>query len=310
MTASALIDSGSMASIIPITLLEKAQANGYDVDALFTFSAKEVGPVYDASAGNEMKIVGAVTLEVTLDGGGEDKVTFHITPLSQDEVLLGMNSLQKLGVRISIIGSDAEGASGCPKGKGTDLNKVEVAKVTRRAYVSPHTSAMIEVDCRETGPEERVLWTNRKEVASGIFKVCDQRTTIPVHNDGDTAIVFKVGEEVGEWSTEKWNEKWEDLNPLLLDSVYRAVNKEERRQQLTQQLDESSGKGQLDDELVSVLKENEDAFAVSEKELYRTTLTEMDIDTAEHPPVKLKARPLSIRLMLRELLEDLQARHN
>ncbi|VDO46610.1 unnamed protein product [Haemonchus placei] len=90
-----------------------------------------------------------------------------------------------------------EEASGCPKGKGTDLNKVEVAKVTRRTYVPPHTSAMIEVDCRETGPDERVLWTNRKEVASGIFK---------------------VGEEVGEWSTEKWNEKWEDLNPLLLDS--------------------------------------------------------------------------------------------
>ncbi|XGW05285.1 hypothetical protein V3C99_016006 [Haemonchus contortus] len=36
----------------------------------------------------------------------------------------------------------------------------------------------------------------------------------------------------------------------------------------------------------------------------------MDIDTAEHPPVTLKARPvpLSIRPMLRELLEDLQKR--
>ncbi|VDO81611.1 unnamed protein product [Haemonchus placei] len=89
-----------MVSIIPISLLEKAQEKGYDVDTLPILTESEVGPVYDAS-GNEMEIVEAVTVEAELEGGRRSKLVLHITPLPQDEVLLGMNALKKLGNRAS-----------------------------------------------------------------------------------------------------------------------------------------------------------------------------------------------------------------
>uniref|UniRef100_A0A7I5E5B3 RNA-directed DNA polymerase n=1 Tax=Haemonchus contortus TaxID=6289 RepID=A0A7I5E5B3_HAECO len=306
LTAPALIDSGSMVSIIPINLLEKAQEKGYEVDTLPTLTESEVGPVYDAS-GNEMEIVGAVTVEAELEGGRRTKLVLHITPLPQDEVLLGMNALEKLGVQISITNGEEDGLRWK---SDSNLTANKEAKVIRRTYVPSRAIAIVEVDCEGVEADERILWTRRKDVASGIFKICNQRATIPVHNCNEASIVLKEGETVGEWSTEKWNGKLEDTNHLMLDSGDATMTREQKRASMVEQLKENMGNEEMDEELMEVLMENEDAFAVSEKELSRTSLTEMDIDTGDNPPVKLKARPvpLSIRPMLKELLEDLQKR--
>ncbi|KAK6025948.1 hypothetical protein OSTOST_08136 [Ostertagia ostertagi] len=181
-----------------------------------------------------MEIVGAVTVEVALKGGKKDKVTFHITPLPQEEVLLGMNALHKRkGIH----------------GMGTNKE----AKVARRAYIPPHASAMTEVECHEDGSTERVMWANRKEVASGVFQICNKRATVPIHNDEERAMLLREGEEVGEWSTEKWHERWEDLNPFMMDSDHEYAPKEQRRQQLVQQLEENMGGEKLDDELMRIV---------------------------------------------------------
>lgn len=87
--APALIDSGSMVSIIPIGLLEKAQRRGFDVDSLATTSSREISPLFDASD-NQIDVLGAVEIDAELEGGRKALVTFHITNQFQNEVLLGM----------------------------------------------------------------------------------------------------------------------------------------------------------------------------------------------------------------------------
>ncbi|VDP29866.1 unnamed protein product [Heligmosomoides polygyrus] len=105
LTKPALIDSGSMVSLISVDVLEEALSNGFDVDVLPTLTRKEIGPIFDAS-GNAMEVFGAVTIEVELEGGLKDNVTFHIIKQS-DEILVGMNALERLGVRITISSTDA-----------------------------------------------------------------------------------------------------------------------------------------------------------------------------------------------------------
>ncbi|KAK6053370.1 hypothetical protein COOONC_09125 [Cooperia oncophora] len=174
---------------------------------------------------------------------GKVDLPYNTTPRRRG--LLGMNALQKLGIRVSILTDEEEYSK---DGQSENRKKNQEAKVAKRIYVPPHSYAMMEVDCKEPGPDERVLWANRRELASGIFKISDKRATVPIHNSRDTAILFKEGEEVGEWSTEKWQEKWNDLNPLML-RTHETVTKEQRREQLMQQLEESMETSSLDEEV-------------------------------------------------------------
>ena len=77
--AKAMIDSGSMISIVPISVLEAAQRKGFDVDCLEARAAEDIDPVYDAS-NNRMDIVGTVRIPVELVGGLKNVVEFHISP--------------------------------------------------------------------------------------------------------------------------------------------------------------------------------------------------------------------------------------
>ncbi|KHJ76077.1 hypothetical protein OESDEN_24304, partial [Oesophagostomum dentatum] len=99
-------------------------------------------------------------------------------------------------------------------------------------------------------------------------------------NNTEERVLLREGDELGHWGTEKWKETWEDVNPLMLDSSAEEMSWEERQRLLFEQIKEGS-------------KEN---------------LVEMDIETGDHRPVKMKARPvpLGIRKKLRELLEDLE----
>lgn len=110
LTKPALIDSGSMVSLISVDVFEEAPSNGFDVDMLPTLSKKEISSIFDAS-GNAMKLFGAVSIEVELDDGIKDNVTLNETKRG-DEILIGMNALERLGVRITISSSDIKNRTG------------------------------------------------------------------------------------------------------------------------------------------------------------------------------------------------------
>ncbi|KAK5966835.1 CCHC-type domain-containing protein [Trichostrongylus colubriformis] len=64
----ALVDTGSMISIIPIEVLARAQDRGFDVDSLAVVPKSELKPVFDASS-NRMDFLGAVYIQPNERGG-------------------------------------------------------------------------------------------------------------------------------------------------------------------------------------------------------------------------------------------------
>ncbi|VDP44095.1 unnamed protein product [Heligmosomoides polygyrus] len=204
----ALLDTGSMISIVPVGVLARAKDRGVDVDSLEVIPARERMPVYDAS-NNEMQFLGATKISVQLEEGGRSEVAFHITDSPEDEVLLGTNALEDLGVELKIAKRNTEESSGGQPA----FRKVRVAK---RKYIPPHGSGVLSARCEVRDAEEGVLWPTKRGLECGVFKVSNQEIAVPVVNDSEEPMVLGEGEEIGYWGTEKWKESWEEFNPLMV----------------------------------------------------------------------------------------------
>ncbi|EYC41356.1 hypothetical protein Y032_0572g141 [Ancylostoma ceylanicum] len=169
----ALIDTGSMVSILSIGILRSAQQRGIDVDALETIGSDSMKPVYDAS-NNKMKFLGAVYVDVAIKGGRKSRVPFHISQEKGCEVLLGTNALNNLGVTINISPPQSEKQHEEIKKKETtqheEVKKKETNKVRviKRTYIPPQSSALFMDDtlkkCAGVG---QMFTTARNHVKQG-----------------------------------------------------------------------------------------------------------------------------------------------
>ncbi|KAK6016205.1 zinc knuckle, partial [Ostertagia ostertagi] len=121
----ALIDTGSMISVVPVNILAKAQDKGVNVDALRLVENSQLTPVFDAS-NKRMAFLGAVYVEAELEGGNPGLVPFHISPSRNDEIILGTNALSKLGVKVSVLGNKEEDGRGHQSEKRTTVGRIYV----------------------------------------------------------------------------------------------------------------------------------------------------------------------------------------
>ncbi|VDO25396.1 unnamed protein product, partial [Heligmosomoides polygyrus] len=191
----ALLDTGSMISIVPVELLARARDRKVDVDSFKFLEKSKLTSVHDAS-GNRMDFLGAVYLEVELEGGRCDTVAFHISVTKEEELIIGTNALQRLGVEMVMKGPSAERVT----------NRVAV---TKRVYVPPREVQTVQVCCEGDLAEaaERVIWPERRGIAAGVYAIKGQRTELPMFNTSDEPVLLKEGESVGYWSTDKWHDR-------------------------------------------------------------------------------------------------------
>nr|CDJ98100.1 unnamed protein product [Haemonchus contortus] len=132
MWVPAILDTGSMISILPVELLARAQKEAFDMEKLEVLPEESMVPVCDASC-NRMNFLGAIKMQVYLEGGDTAIVAFHIADTNDKDILLGMNALDRLVVQL-VIRSEI----------GDDNTEKDARGVTvlRRLYVPPHGSAL------------------------------------------------------------------------------------------------------------------------------------------------------------------------
>ncbi|EYB99000.1 hypothetical protein Y032_0126g1347 [Ancylostoma ceylanicum] len=145
----AVLDTGSMISVVPVRILEDAQKRGYDVDKLKVLKTKS--EVYDAS-NNAMTFIGAVRIDVEIEGQ-KRAVAFHVSRDEENELLLGTNALEDLGVKVVIQGKKRERPKRC------DAEVKTVLKSSSSGGKSP----LIKAICQESNlVAGKVLWPPRK----------------------------------------------------------------------------------------------------------------------------------------------------
>ncbi|KAK6010205.1 hypothetical protein OSTOST_24780, partial [Ostertagia ostertagi] len=195
----ALIDTGSMVSIVSIGLLAKAQDNGFDVDSLRVIDREALNPVFDAS-GSRMQFLGGVVIVVKIDGGTESEIAFYISKEKGQKILLGTNALQKLGVQIKLPIPVPVATR-----RTSDTGRVTIA---RRKYVAPLTSSLLQTRCEgEEDSVERGAWPVSDEVAAEMPRIENSDCAGTVVRERCESIIERKGKKSGQRSTEKWKER-------------------------------------------------------------------------------------------------------
>ncbi|KAK6041262.1 hypothetical protein COOONC_21232, partial [Cooperia oncophora] len=215
----AVLDTGSMISIVPIAVLAQAQRSGFDVDSLEMISNSDMVP-------NRMEFMGAVKITVEIEGGRKAKVSFHIMDVNRRDIT-GYKLLGPVGVNVHISPELDPDKTGCPQ--------------ERRAYITPHSAAIVSARCEGHGYEgDRLIWPHMTGMVAGVYTIKGRSVDVSVVNDSDEPMICREGDVIGQWGTEKWREGWEDVNPLMLDSTSPDMSPEQRRTLLLEQIKEAS----------------------------------------------------------------------
>ncbi|KAK6018450.1 zinc knuckle, partial [Ostertagia ostertagi] len=301
--AKAMIDTGSVISIVPMGLLKHAQNNGVDLDGMvkvMDWCAKR--PIVDAS-GNTMSFLKLIATDVELHGAQLACVQLHIQNSPESLVLLGTNALKALGVDIRLSRSEAQAKE--------DKVASTTARVSGR-YVIPPGAASVLLVTSPVKEGEQVFNSSDERVASGVCRITDNVAPLSVINRGSESWVIHEGQPLGEWSSETWYDpRTKDIPGDMLElNRSERLSHTERRAFLMRMLDENRRSGAMPEGLVKLVEEYEDVFAVSDLELSQTDLIKHDIDVGDAAPIRQRTRPVpyAMRVEVDRMLKDLKMR--
>ncbi|KAK6023304.1 hypothetical protein OSTOST_10914, partial [Ostertagia ostertagi] len=302
-TAKALVDTGSVISIVPVGLLKQVREQGADLDA----NACIVGDgkqrkLFDAS-GNAMSFLSEIIAEVMVKGAGTASIHMHVQQSKDNTLLIGTNALQELGISIKL--------------SPNAHDRMGVAEVSDAAYadnrvvVLPGKVATVQI-CSEFPNGPCVFWSKNPRIESGVCQVSHGKAKLSVINQGSEPWVIGRGEDLGSWSAETWvDPRTADIPSDMMVLHQPALLKDsERIHALVDTLNRNRRAGSMPDELRAVIEEYSDVFAISDAELTQTDLVSHDIEVGDHSPVRQKTRPVpyGLRTKVDVMLRDLKER--
>ncbi|KAK6036368.1 zinc knuckle [Cooperia oncophora] len=282
-TAKALVDTGSVISIIPVGLLKRRR-------------------LFDAS-GNAMSFLSEITTEVMVIGASTACVHMHVQQSNDDTLLLGTNALEVLGISLKLTPNVRATRNGFANHPCS-----HAAYSDRRVVVGPGKVATVKI----SGGFSKgacIFWSKNPRIESGVCQVDEGKAELSVINKGSEPWVIGRGEDLGRWSTETWvDPRIADVPSDMMILRQPAVLQDaERIHVLLDILNKNRKAGNLPDEMRRVIEEYSDVFAISDTELTQTDLVTHDIDVGDHPPIRQKTRPPTEYARNWTVIEDSQS---
>ncbi|VDL81457.1 unnamed protein product [Nippostrongylus brasiliensis] len=209
----ALIDTGSVLSIVSTGFLMRRKNAGVDLDSLVTM----LGPAYNTNirdvSGNLMSFLMMIDTNVTLVGGKETKVQFHIQKADNALILLGTNALQSLGMEIRF---RPNGMELCTN-DGSKKRGTRMARAARTVTIPPLSVANIEIThpCKEAN---EIFWSHDNCVGSGLCRIKEGSAVVSAINTKEEPWVIHKGQNLGKWSSDPWYDpKTKDIPGDMLE---------------------------------------------------------------------------------------------
>ncbi|KAK6017926.1 hypothetical protein OSTOST_16543 [Ostertagia ostertagi] len=305
MVIDAMIDTGSVVSIVPLGLLLEAKEKKIDLDSLVTIMGDGNSQrVVDAS-GNAMSFLMLIATEVNVQGAGQARVQLHIQRSKDKIVLLGTNALQALNIHIQLgepivetRTQDENGECGGP-----------VRAIHRHVIPAGGIST---VPVSGAGVDECIFWSNNDRISSGVLKATCGEALVSVRNNTHEPWVIRKGETLGKWDKEAWYDpRTRELPGDMLELSHKLPEIGRNRvEDLIILLNNNRKAGQLPEEMVTLVSEYEDVFAISDLELTQTNLLHHSIDVGDSLPIKQRTRPVpyALRSQVCDMLVDLKKR--
>ncbi|VDP34292.1 unnamed protein product [Heligmosomoides polygyrus] len=210
MTRTALLDTGSQVSIIPLQMLVDALQNGYDLNAdVEEIDLDRSKAVYDAS-GNPMSFKGAVKLAVQVDKGPRHRIGLFVMAGGDDVVVLGTNALKKLGWSLAPNAQSSRSRAEVSRGRRHQRKEAKPMKAAvqqrrtnaskvftegRRLYLKPAETKVVPVRCDEM-KQDVALQSSGEILPDTEGQGAQHQVLIPKTNSFAGAKIFRKGEVV------------------------------------------------------------------------------------------------------------------
>ncbi|EYC17459.1 hypothetical protein Y032_0030g2061 [Ancylostoma ceylanicum] len=269
----------------------------------------QIQQVIDAS-GQSMNFLGVIAALVKVEGAGEAKVQMHVQKTADCTLLLERNALEFLGIKITF--SPQNG-----KQKNEDDNNhtqryPALATATERVLIPPKGIATITVNGSRNN-KDQIFWSNSERIASGVCKIVNNVAEIRVANPENKPWVIQKGKALGEWEEGKWYDPdTADLpGDMLAIARPEPTSQQERVDKLIDLLIKNRCENELGNEVIVLIQEYQNVFALTDVELTQTHMIEHDVEVGNHEPIRQKTRPVPLRLrgQVNEMLMDLKKRN-
>uniref|UniRef100_A0A914XSF5 RNA-directed DNA polymerase n=1 Tax=Panagrolaimus superbus TaxID=310955 RepID=A0A914XSF5_9BILA len=315
---NALMDSGASTSIIKDTvvgqILSAKDKDGCRIVELPRESYEDKRLI--GADGNALMVVNCVKIPIAWGTCPTKVAKFFVVRGLQQNALIGTNVLQDDAGWIEALGSALKSGVKGIQSVGVVQESQKQAFINRVGYdvvaaktivIPPQTKVFVKVKTPKTGSVS-LIESKRVGIESGVCRSRKGAAWMEFSNQSNELEVVEKGEVVGEaWPTRIVHDiPVEGTNESILtveaDEGQRSFNVKEL---LDLSAPAFSAEGKL--KLTHLVEKYHQAFAASDDEFGKTTVTEHVIDTGDARPIKQPARPVPVPMIpeVKRLVESL-----
>ncbi|KAK5972807.1 Zinc knuckle [Trichostrongylus colubriformis] len=183
MSAQALLDTGSQATIIPVKLLKRAVKEGVNLDPYVERLPSPDATIRDAS-GNPMTFMDTIKVSIGLNGE-EKSIPSYVGRCFDEMVILGTDALESFNLELVH-------AAKVESGRNPQEREGLKAQVARRTFVPPGATKLVAVTCASVSRLESPVFTSQHPlIVDGICATSGKETYLPVTNNTPKALCLK-----------------------------------------------------------------------------------------------------------------------